>query len=59
MAELTGIPVAIYSKLTQRAYIATTLNASDIQPLIDVAAKYAFIPRAFPAQELIDPSVAK
>lgn len=59
MAELTGIPVAVYSKLGQRAYIATSLSASDIQPLIDAAAKYGFIPRNFPAAELIDPSVAK
>jgi NitT/TauT family transport system substrate-binding protein len=59
MAELTGIPLAVYGKLAQRAYIATSLNAADIQPLIDVAAKYGFIPRAFPAQELIDPAVAK
>jgi NitT/TauT family transport system substrate-binding protein len=57
MAELTGIPVTVYSKLGQRAYIATSLSAADIQPLIDAAAKYGIIPRGFPAQELIDASL--
>lgn len=59
MSEFTGIPLDIYQKLTQRAYIATSLNASDIQPLIDVAAKYGFAERSFPAQELFEPSFGK
>jgi NitT/TauT family transport system substrate-binding protein len=53
MADLTKIPLSVYSKLGQRAYIATSLKADDIQPLIDAAAKYGIISRSFPAQELI------
>jgi hypothetical protein len=38
-----------------RVEFAETLDPHDIQPLIDAAAKYKAIDRAFPAQEMISP----
>ena len=53
MAEFTGIPLAVYEKLEQRATNGTTLRPSDVQPLIDKAAKYKIIPQRFAAEDLI------
>jgi NitT/TauT family transport system substrate-binding protein len=44
---------------TSRPETGTVLRLSQIQPLIDRAAKYKFIAHAFPARELVDPSVAR
>jgi NitT/TauT family transport system substrate-binding protein len=53
MADFTGIPLAVYEKLGQRATNGTTLRAADVQPLIDRAAQYKIIPARFPAEDLI------
>jgi NitT/TauT family transport system substrate-binding protein len=53
MAEFTGTPPEIYAKLTQRAFVPTSLGAADIQPVIDGAAKYGYIARSFSAEELV------
>jgi NitT/TauT family transport system substrate-binding protein len=52
IAPFTGIDEA---KLRQwkRAQLASSLGPADIQPVIDVAAKYRFIDKAFPASEMI------
>jgi hypothetical protein len=36
-----------------RAQVATTLEPADIQPVIDVAAKYHLLEKPFPAAEMI------
>jgi NitT/TauT family transport system substrate-binding protein len=51
MSEITKIPLAVFTKMA-RVESATSGDAELIQPLIDAAAKYKQIPRAFPAAEL-------
>jgi ABC-type nitrate/sulfonate/bicarbonate transport system substrate-binding protein len=58
LAAFTGQTVDVVER-ANRPETGTVLRLSQIQPLIDLAAKYKIIPRAFPAQELVDPSVAK
>lgn len=57
MAGFTGIPLAVYEKLSQRATNGTTLRAAGVQPLIDRAAQYKIIPQRFGAEDLIFPPV--
>jgi NitT/TauT family transport system substrate-binding protein len=52
IAPFTGIDEARLSKW-DRAQIATSLEPADIQPVIDVAAKYHLIDKAFPAAEML------
>ena len=52
LAEFLQISPDVIHKMT-RGVFGITLNAADIQPVIDVAAKYGMIDRPFPAQELI------
>lgn len=52
LSQVTGIPPAVVEKMV-RTDTALTLNPADIQPLIDVAAKYKMIPHPFPAADLI------
>jgi NitT/TauT family transport system substrate-binding protein len=51
MSEVTKIPIAVIQKMG-RTPSATTSDPSLLQPVIDVAAKYKYIDRAFPAKEL-------
>jgi len=51
MAEITKIPPAIFEKMA-RVDGAVSSDPNLIQPPIEVAAKYKFIPRSFPAKEL-------
>ena len=51
MAEITKIAPAIFEKMV-RVDGATSGDPGLIQPAIDVAAKYKFIARTFPAKEL-------
>jgi NitT/TauT family transport system substrate-binding protein len=51
MSEITKIPLAVFSKM-DRVQSATSADPELMQPLIDAAAKYHQIPRAFPAAEL-------
>jgi NitT/TauT family transport system substrate-binding protein len=55
IADFTLISLDDVHKMT-RGVFGTTLKASDIQPVIDIAAKYQMIEHPFSAQELIDPS---
>jgi NitT/TauT family transport system substrate-binding protein len=57
MADFTGIPLAVYQHMSQRATNEVALTPGVVQPLIDAAAKYGFIPHGFPARDLIDADV--
>jgi NitT/TauT family transport system substrate-binding protein len=53
IAEVTKIPAAIIAKMARiEGATAATSDPALMQPLIDAAAKYNFIPRAFPAKDL-------
>jgi len=58
LADFTGQTLDAVEH-ANRADTGTVLRLSEIQPLIDLAAKYKLIPQAFPARELVDPSVAR
>lgn len=51
VAELTKIDLSVVSKMA-RTTSGVDLDIAYAQPLIDAAAKYGFIPHAFPAREL-------
>jgi len=51
-AKFTGLDRGVIAKMTRFTY-ATSLDPRDIQPLIDVSAKYKVIPAPFNARELI------
>ena len=53
MAETTKAPVDIVAHMA-RVDGATSLDMREIQPMIDVAAKYHLIPSAFPASEMLE-----
>jgi NitT/TauT family transport system substrate-binding protein len=55
MADYTSAQLDIVQKMT-RAIEGVTLNAAQIQPLIDTMVKYGLIKNGFSAQEMIDPS---
>ena len=57
LATYMSIPLDVLHKMTRGVY-ATTMTAADIQPVIEAAAKYQMIDKAFPAQELIDTTAA-
>lgn len=52
IARFSGADPAVIAK-TPRSLFATTLTPSDIQPVIDTAAKYGVIPKRFDASEMI------
>lgn len=52
IAQFVGIDPAILSKMHHPGR-ATYLVPSEVQPLIDLAAKYKIISKAFPAQQMI------
>jgi ABC-type nitrate/sulfonate/bicarbonate transport system substrate-binding protein len=56
MADFTGIEAAVLAKMP-RATASPTLVASQVQPMIDAAAKYGVLKEAFPAADLIDPNI--
>ncbi len=51
IAAYTGIDAAALAKMRHPERPAY-LNAAELQPLVDAAAKYGFIPKPFPAREL-------
>lgn len=51
LADVAKIPLAVVQKMPRTA-MGTSVNPAALQPLIDVAAKYKLIPRAFPAGEI-------
>jgi NitT/TauT family transport system substrate-binding protein len=58
LAAFTGQTLDTVER-SDRPELDSSLRLSEIQPLIDLAAKYKFIAHAFPAQEIVDPGVAK
>jgi NitT/TauT family transport system substrate-binding protein len=52
LAKFSGIDVVTIAHMT-RAHYDLTLDPRDIQPLIDAAARYKVIPKAFAAAEMI------
>lgn len=50
MSDVTKIPLAVFTKMV-RVEDGTTSDPTMLQPLIEVAAKYKYIPRSFPAKE--------
>lgn len=57
MSEFTGVPVDVISSRL-RVQSAVELNLAQIQPTIDLYAKYGVIKKAFPARELVDPNTS-
>lgn len=55
VASYSGIPAAAIAK-SVRATDPEYVESRNIQPLIDVAAKYGIIDRSFPANEIISPA---
>jgi NitT/TauT family transport system substrate-binding protein len=51
LSKYTKIPAPVVERMKRGEY-AETLLASDFQPVIDAAAKYGVLPKAFPAPEL-------
>jgi hypothetical protein len=43
----------------QRTSVGTTVNVNDIQPVIEVAAKYHLIEKPFPAAEIISDAAVR
>jgi NitT/TauT family transport system substrate-binding protein len=56
MSDFNGVPLEVMQK-TPRVILGTELVASEVQSLIDAAAKCGVLPHAFPARELIDANV--
>ena len=52
IAEATGIPTAVVAHMV-RLTLGTRIGASDLQPVIDIAARYHAIPQAFPAADML------
>jgi NitT/TauT family transport system substrate-binding protein len=50
MSEITKISPAVFAKIVRVSH-STSTDPSMLQPVIDVAAKYKNIPRAFPAKD--------
>jgi NitT/TauT family transport system substrate-binding protein len=53
LSKYSKIPPAVVERMKRGEY-AEALLASDFQPVIDAAAKYGVLPKAFPAPELFD-----
>ncbi len=58
VAAYLGVDVAALAHI-RRTTQAEYLNPRDIQPVIDVAAKYKAIPAPFPAEDMINPIALK
>ena len=56
MAEFTNVPPDVMATL-RRVQSAVALDLGQLQPTIDLYAKYGVLKKAFPARELVDPDV--
>ena len=56
--EFTGLDAGLVAKMPSTVYPAA-LDQRDIQPIIDVAARYKVLDKAFDAREMISPAVVK
>ncbi|HEY5350540.1 MAG TPA: ABC transporter substrate-binding protein [Candidatus Lustribacter sp.] len=57
LSKYTHLPVAVIESMNRDPFAALT-DVSTIQPIIDVCAKYALIPRRFPAADLFAPNIS-
>jgi NitT/TauT family transport system substrate-binding protein len=51
LSRYTKIPLPVVERM-KRGELAVDLRSSDFQPVIDAAAKYGIVPKAYPASEL-------
>jgi NitT/TauT family transport system substrate-binding protein len=58
LVDLTGLDRSLVARM-KRTFQTTTVSAGEVQPLIDVAAKYKAIEKAFPANEIIAETALK
>jgi NitT/TauT family transport system substrate-binding protein len=57
MADFIGVPLDVMQKVP-RVELGYELVLSQVQSIIDAAAKYEIIAHGFPARELVDPNVS-
>jgi NitT/TauT family transport system substrate-binding protein len=57
LSEFSKLPLEVIQHMP-RVVNSTAVSTSGLQKLIDIAAKYGFVPRSFPAGEIVDPNVA-
>jgi NitT/TauT family transport system substrate-binding protein len=55
LSTLTKLPLDVVGTMT-RSRFAESMTAKNFQPIIDVAAKYGYLSKSFPASDMIDPS---
>jgi NitT/TauT family transport system substrate-binding protein len=53
LSKVTRIPLTVIEGMKMRGQYATRFDPATLQPLIDVAAKYGYISKVFPARDLI------
>jgi NitT/TauT family transport system substrate-binding protein len=58
VAQITKLDRNVIARM-ERVWVGTTVKAADIQPVIDVGAKYKLIDRSFPAADLINAVAAR
>jgi NitT/TauT family transport system substrate-binding protein len=57
LSEIAKLPLAAIEGMT-RSRFAPSLTARSVQPIIDAAAKYGLLAKAFPASDIIDPNAS-
>lgn len=55
LAQVSHLPLAVIEGMT-RSRFPESVSPKDLQPTIDVAARYGLLPKSFPAAEIIDPN---
>jgi NitT/TauT family transport system substrate-binding protein len=58
VSSFSAVPPNVIAR-TVRSLDGEYVDARDIQPLIDFAAKYGMIPKAFPAEDIISPAALR
>jgi ABC-type nitrate/sulfonate/bicarbonate transport system substrate-binding protein len=55
LSTISKLPVTVIDGTT-RSRFGETLNPKYLQPIIDIAVRYALLDKSFPAAELLDPN---
>jgi NitT/TauT family transport system substrate-binding protein len=55
LSAITKLPIEVVNQMV-RSRFADSLTVKNFQPIIDCAAKYGYISKAFPAGDIIDPN---
>ncbi len=58
LSGITKLPLSVVGGMT-RSRFAETVSAKNLQPIIDSAARYGLLAKAFPAADLIDPNAVQ